>query len=130
MSFFTINNTNLYNTISESIVHREQELFLYDVNITNYESILAALPQDDWPDHLAQYKNSTLDQVPDEYDAIVNDYQFRDRVRYLIKTERAERNKSFKIYEALIAQLPADQLQSLVMAAQARIAALIAAQSQ
>jgi hypothetical protein len=123
MSFFTINNTNLHNTISESIVHREQELFSYDINITNYESILTTLPQDDWPDHLAQYKNSTLDQVPDEHDAMVNDYQFRDRMRYLLKTEKAERNKSFKIYEALITQLPADQIQSLVMAAQARIAA-------
>ena len=123
MSFFTINNTNLYNTISESIVHREQELFSYDVNITNYETMLAALPQGDWPGHLVQYKNSTLDQVPDEHDAEVNDYQFRDRLRYLLKTEKAERNKSFKIYEALIAQLPADQIQSLVVAAQARIAA-------
>jgi hypothetical protein len=123
MSFFTINNTNLYNTISESIVHREQELFSYDVNITNYETMLAALPQDDWPGHLVQYKNSTLDQVPDEHDAVVNDYQFRDRLRYLLKTEKAERNKSFKIYEALITQLPADQIESLVVAAQARIAA-------
>lgn len=123
MSFFTINNTNLYNTISESIVHREQELFSYDVNITNYETMLAALPQDDWPDYLVQYKNSTLDQVPDEHDAAVNDYQFRDRLRYLLKTEKAERNKSFKIYEALITQLPADQIESLVMAAQARITA-------
>ena len=123
MPFYTINSTQLHDTISESIVYREQELFSYDVNIVNYETALAALPQGEWPSNIAQYANSTLDQVPDEYDAIVNDYQFRDRLRSLLKTERAERNKAFKIYESLVAQLPADQIESLVLAAQARIAA-------
>lgn len=79
------------------------------------------MPQDEWPGHLAQYQNSTLDQVPDEYDTIVSEYQFRDRLRYLLKTERAERLKTFKIYEALVAQLPADQIETLVAEAQARI---------
>lgn len=121
MSFFTISNTQLSNTIAESIVHREQEIFAYDLNIVNYETALAAMPQGDWPEHLAQYQNSTLDQVPDEYDAIVSEYQFRDRLRYLLKTERAERLKTFKIYEALVAQLPSDQIATLVAAAQQRI---------
>lgn len=121
MPFFTISNTQLSDTIAESIVHREQEIFAYDLNIVNYETALAAMPQGDWPEHLVQYQNSTLDQVPDEYDTIVSEYQFRDRLRYLLKTERAERLKTFKIYEALVAQLPADQIETLVAQAQARI---------
>lgn len=121
MPFFTISNTQLSDTIAESIVHREQEIFAYDLNIVNYETALAGMPQDDWPEHLVQYQNSTLDQVPDEYDTIVSEYQFRDRLRYLLKTERAERLKTFKIYEALVAQLPADQIETLVAEAQARI---------
>ena len=121
MSFFTINNTQLNDTIAEAIVHREREIFSYDLNIVNYETALLSMPEGEWPEHLAQYQNSTLDQVPDEYDAIVNEYQFRDRLRYLLKTERAERLKTFKIYEALVARLPADQIGNLVAAAQARI---------
>ena len=121
MPFFTISNTQLSDTIAESIVHREQEIFAYDLNIVNYETALAAMPQGDWPEHLVQYQNSTLDQVPDEYDTIVSEYQFRDRLRYLLKTERAERLKTFKIYEALVAQLPADQIETLVAQAQVRI---------
>ena len=121
MPFFTINNTQLSDTIAESIVHREREIFAYDLNIVNYETALAAMPQGDWPEHLVQYQNSTLDQVPDEYDTIVSEYQFRDRLRYLLKTERAERLKTFKIYEALVAQLPADQIETLVAQAQVRI---------
>ena len=121
MAFYTINNTQLYDTVAEAIVHREKEVFSYDLNIMNYETALTSLPQGDWPEHLVQYTNATLDQVPDEYDAIVNDYQFRDRLRYLLKTERAERNKAAKILEALAAQLPADQIESLVIAAKTRI---------
>ena len=121
MPFFTINDTHTTDAIAEAIVHREREIFSYDLNIVNYETALAGMPQDDWPEHLVQYQTATLDQVPDEYDAIVSEYQFRDRLRYLLKTERAERLKTFKIYEALVARLPADQIETLVAEAQARI---------
>jgi hypothetical protein len=69
---------------------------------------------------LAQYKAATLDQVPDEFDDIVSQYQYRDRLRYLIKTEKAERGKSFRVYEALVAQLPEADRDNLIAAAIAR----------
>jgi len=50
----------------------------------------------------------------------VSQYQYRDRLRYLIKTEKAERGKSFLVYEALLAQLPADQRDTLMAEAIAR----------
>lgn len=121
MTFFTINNTQLNDTIAESIVHREREIFAYDLNIANYEGTLAALPQGDWPAELIQYRNATLDQVPDEYDAIVTEYQFKDRLHYLLKTERAERLKTFKIYEALVERLPEADRVNLITAAVTRI---------
>lgn len=121
MTFFTINNTQLNDTIAESIVHREREIFAYDLNIANYEGTLAALPQGDWPAELIQYRTATLDQVPDEYDAIVTEYQFKDRLYYLLKTERAERLKTFKIYEALVNRIPEADRVELITAAVARI---------
>jgi hypothetical protein len=58
--------------------------------------------------------------VPDEFDDIVSQYQYRDRIRYLLKTEKAERAKSFRVYEALLAQLPADRRDTLMAEAIAR----------
>jgi len=84
----------------------------------------------DWPAELAQYKDATLDLVPDDLDQIVSKYQYRDRIRYLIKTERAERAKSFAIYQALLSQIPeADRAQAIAQA-QERAIARAAAQSQ
>jgi hypothetical protein len=121
MSLYTINQQKKYETIAEAIVGREQEIFHYDLNISNYEAMLAALPEGEWPENLVQYRNSTLDQVPDELDQRVTDYQYRDRLRLLVKTERLERSKSYKVYEALLSQLPEDQKETLIAAAQQRL---------
>jgi len=124
MEFYTISQQKHYETVAEAIVGREQEIYHYDLNITNYEAMLAALPADDWPENLAQYQRSTLDQVPDEHDQTVSDYQYRDRLRLLLKTERLERSKSYRVYQALLAQLPADQRDTLIAEAHARMQTL------
>ena len=119
--FYSVSNADKYNILADNIVMREKEIMSYDINITNYTAMLVALPQDDWPSHLAQYANATLDQVPDEFDDIVSQYQYRDRLRFLIKTEKAERAKSFRVYEALITQLPEAERDTLITAAIARL---------
>lgn len=121
MSFYTITEQKKLESIADAIVIREQEIFSYDINITNYEAMLLALPQGDWPSNLVQYKNATLDQVPDEHDQDVTDYQYRDRLKYLLKTERLERSKSEKVYQALLSQLPEDQKESLITEAHQRL---------
>jgi hypothetical protein len=118
--FYSVSNTDKYNILADNIVMREREIMSYDINIANYTAMLAALPQDDWPEHLAQYKAATLDYVPDELDDIVSQYQYRDRLRYLVKTEKAERAKSFRVYEALIAQIPEAERDTLIGAAISR----------
>ena len=127
MSFYTITEQKKLEAIADAVVGREQEIFSYDINITNYEAMLAALPQGEWPQLLVQYQRSTLDQVPDELDQTVSDYQYRDRIKLLLKTERLERSKAFKVYEALLSQLPEDQKETLIAAAHQR---LILAQNQ
>jgi hypothetical protein len=118
--FYSVSDTDKYRVLAENAVMREREVMGYDINITNYTAMLLALPDDEWPGNLAQYKTATLDQVPDEFDDIVSQYQYRDRLRYLLKTEKAERAKSFRVYEALLAQLPADQRDTLMAEAIAR----------
>lgn len=118
--FYSVSNTDKYNILADNVVMREREIMSYDINIANYTAMLAALPEDEWPSHLAQYKTATLDQVPDEFDDIVSQYQYRDRLRYLVKTEKAERAKSFRVYEALIAQIPEAERDTLIGAAISR----------
>lgn len=123
MNFYTIDQQKNHETIAEAVVGREQELYHYDLNITNYTAMLSALPQDDWPENLVQYQRSTLDQVPDEYDQTVSDYQYRDRLKMLLKTERLERSKAFRIYEALLNQLPEETRADLIAEAHSRLLA-------
>jgi hypothetical protein len=118
--FYSVSNTDKYNILADNVVIREREIMSYDINIANYTAMLAALPEDEWPSHLAQYRTATLDQVPDELDDIVSQYQYRDRLRYLVKTEKAERAKSFRVYEALIAQIPEAERDTLIGAAISR----------
>jgi hypothetical protein len=118
--FYSVNNEDKYKILADNAVMREKEVMAYDINIANYTAMVAGLPEGDWPAELVQYKTATLDLVPDELDDIVSQYQYRDRLRYLIKTEKAERSKSFRVYEALLAQLPEDQRDTLMAEAIAR----------
>lgn len=122
MEFYTITQSNITETIADAVVGREQEIFSYDINIGNYETMLPTLPQGAWPENLVQYQRSTLDQVPDELDQTVSDYQYRDRIKSLLKTERLERNKAVKIYQALLSQIPEADRVTVIAAAQARLA--------
>jgi hypothetical protein len=124
MAFYTINESITIAAIADAVVGREMEIFSYDMNIANYEIMLADLPQDSWPQNLAQYQHSPLDQVPDQLDQTVSDYQYRDRIRSLLKTERLERSKAFRIYEALLSRIPEGNRAEAIAAAQARISAL------
>jgi hypothetical protein len=44
----------------------------------------------------------------------IADYQYRDRISYLIRTELIEQSKAKRVLDALRAQIPADQLDALV----------------
>lgn len=99
---------------------RERELYSYDLNIQNYTLMLADMTDQDWPEHLEQYRGKTADQIPDEFDAICNELNYRDRVTALLKTEKSEREKSRRVYEALLSQIPEKDRATLLQAAAAR----------
>lgn len=121
MNYKTISQSDHQAIIADNIVHREREVFAYDMNITNYDALLAALPQDEWPEHLVQYKGLTADKIPDEYDDICNQLNYRDRIRGLVKTERAEREKSQRVLDVLLQQIPENELEAALQAAMQRL---------
>lgn len=122
-TFHTITEQDNSDTITENIVHREREVYQYDLNIENYESLLETLPKEDWPEHLVQYQGKTADQIPDEYDEICNQLNYRDRVRRLLKTERQELAKAEAILNVLLEKIPENGRAAKIAAALQRIRA-------
>jgi len=92
--------------------YREMEIYAYQVNIDNYSAMLLALPSEDWPTDLVAFKGVKIEDLPhslseDDVQAI-SDYQYRDRLRSLIRTEKAEQNKCIRIRDVLKAQIGGD----------------------
>lgn len=122
-TFHTITEQDNSDTIAENIVHREREVYHYDLNIENYEALLQTLPTEDWPEHLVQYQGKTADQIPDEYDDICNQLNYRDRVRRLLKTEKQELAKAEAVLNVLLEKIPENERETKIAAALQRIKA-------
>lgn len=92
--FLSITEAEKKLAIAKGVLAREQELFSYELNIENYEAILAQ-----------------PDVSP----------EFRKRVSELLKTENAEREKSLQLYRALKTLIPVAELGALVTAEKAKL---------
>ncbi len=127
MNYLSIDNEERFTTIADAIVSREQEVFNYQLNIDNYTAMLAASSDlsEEWPPEIAQFKNMNpavvASTVPEDLLDLVNDYSYRDRIKFLLKTEKIEQSKSQKVLAALISQLPPDRLNDLVAAAKTKL---------
>lgn len=99
--------------------HREIEVYHYQMNIDNYMTMLAAMPSTVWPENLASWASTEIANLPadmsDEDVEVISELQYRDRIRSLLRTEKAEQSKARRVLEALKQQIGAD--------ADARIAA-------
>lgn len=99
--------------------YREVEIYSYQVNIDNYSAMLLALPSEDWPQNWVAFKGVKVEELPhslsDDDVQAISDYQYRDRLRSLIRTERAEQNKTIRIRDVLKAQI-GDNYDALVLA--------------
>jgi hypothetical protein len=126
MTYMTITSADTLEILATNIVHRESEVHNYQINIDNYTMMLAALPTGEWPSNLVEYKTTAVESIPSTVDFAtvqqISDYQYRDRLNFLMRTEHIEQNKAQRVLNALKTQIPADQLDSLVVAAKAKIA--------
>ena len=128
MTYMTVTTQDTLTALADNVVHREREVHQYQINIDNYTVMLTALPQDDWPADIAQYKTTLTENipfsVPMETVQLIADYQYRDRLSYLLRTENIEQSKTKRVLVALKAQIPANQLEQMVADAKAKIDAV------
>jgi hypothetical protein len=107
-----VTNQEHLNNLVVAAFHREMEVYQYQINIDNYGVMLAALPQDNWPDNLVQYKEAAIDKLPESLDddavLTISEHQYRDRIRNLLRTEKVEQSKASRVRDALKAQIGAD----------------------
>jgi len=64
MTYMTVTTQDTLTTLADNVVHREREVHQYQINIDNYTVMLTALPQDDWPTDIAQYKTTLTENIP------------------------------------------------------------------
>lgn len=100
------------NNLVVAAFHREMEVYQYQINIDNYGVMLAALPQDSWPSNLLTYKTTPTEALPEELDdatiSLIADYQYRDKIRSLIRSEKVEQSKASRVRDALKSQIGAN----------------------
>lgn len=95
--FLSITSDDHEAVIARAIVAREREIFSYEFNIGNYETMLAA------------------GGISPE---------FEKQLRDLLVTENAERAKAVAVYESLKSQLSPDKLGAAVAAAKTALPAM------
>ena len=96
--------------LADNIVGRTHEVYQYDLNISNYQTILAA-SDGEYPEHLLALKDLPADQAlaqcPIEDLAELAELQQYIRISFLIRSEIVERTKATGILQVLVTQLQA-----------------------
>lgn len=104
-----ISNEEHINNLVAQCYGRMLEIYAYQVNIDNYTAVLNGLPTDDVPERLANYINMQLTDLPydmsDEDIQLLSDYQYRIRLRLLLRTEKGEQNKCQRLLDAMKIQI-------------------------
>ena len=103
-----ISNERITRDLADSIVSRTYEVYAYDMNIENYEMILATT-LGVYPDAIAYLESLPYEQAikecPEEYLDEIAELAQHARVSYLIRTEVIERKKANSILQVLISRL-------------------------
>lgn len=95
--------------LAQSIDMRENEVYQYQININNFESIiqsLGSLPTN-WPAHLVQYRGLSRDQMAasiedDDELEIASGLAFRDELKARIRSEKMEQKKAKMVLDTLV----------------------------
>ncbi len=102
----------IQNNLIQNAYHRELEIYTYQVNIDNYTAMLTQLPQGDWDSDIEQYKMTSIIDMPaavtDADVERVSSFQYRDQLRKVLRTEKAEQSKSIHILNAFKSQITGD----------------------
>jgi hypothetical protein len=103
-----INTEKIIADLSDNIVMRSNEIYLYDLNIDNYEHIVATYTSD-YPDHMEYLvgvspSDAVANCLPEHLEELAQIIQCRNASN-ILKTEIIERTKCQMILDTLVSKL-------------------------
>lgn len=126
MNFLSMTQDERDLAIAQDLHGRETEWFHYDLNVRNYDNLLAQSPLTDlpaeWPAELVQYKKLTRDQTiaaisDDQVLGTVVNLQLRDRLVAAKKAESIERGRAEMYRNNLATSIPQQRLTAAIVKA-------------
>jgi hypothetical protein len=95
--------------LAQSILQRENEVYQYQMNVFNFQSILDGMANLTWPAHLLPYRGMGREQlaanVMNDNDLdLAAELMFRDELRTRLRTEKIELRKTTMMLESLVGQ--------------------------
>jgi len=95
--------------LAQSILQRENEVYQYQMNVFNFQSILDGMANLTWPTHLLPYRGMSREQlaanVMNDNDLdLAAELMFRDELRTRLRTEKIELRKTTMMLESLVNQ--------------------------
>jgi hypothetical protein len=116
-----ITETEIADHVAGRIVEADQ----YQLNIDCYLASLEGMPQGDVPMEIEQYMGTAAGNlplsIPDDVVMQIAEYQHRDRLRKLVRTERIQQAITITVRKGLESKLPAGTKQEMIDAASARL---------
>lgn len=95
--------------LAQSILQRETEVYQYQLNVFNFETMISRIKTLVWPAHLLPYRGMGREQVAanlldDDDLEVVTELMFRDELRVRLRTEKIELKKTSLMLDVLISQ--------------------------
>jgi hypothetical protein len=96
-------------TLAQAILSRETEVYQYQLNVFNFETMLAGMADLVWPSHLLPYRGMGREELAknilhdDDLD-LAAELMFRDELRNRLRTEKIELKKTNLMLLALVSQ--------------------------
>jgi hypothetical protein len=106
--------------LAMAIEMRENEVYQYQTNINNYSAMLAACISDPWPQRLLPYRGMGRDQlaqsIADDDDLdLASQLAFRDELKFRIRSEKMECNKSkMMLTTAVASAVDIDKIRAII----------------
>jgi hypothetical protein len=96
-------------TLAQAILSRETEVYQYQLNVFNFETMLAGMADLIWPSHLLPYRGMGREELAknvlhDEDLDLAAELMFRDELRNRLRTEKIELKKTTLMLASLVGQ--------------------------
>lgn len=125
MEYLQLSDAEREEMLANALYAREREHFEYDAQVRHQESLLAKLPEGDWPKEIGHLKGLQRDEMivaaasPEEL-TLAADFAERDRIAVMLAAAKVERARVERYHQETLQLLPAERRADAFAAAAAK----------